>query len=320
MVNDAIPLLQLMQTKGLGPRSIARLLGQLSEANISLSEFVDLPLADLRARSGFTDEQARDVSTNQENAVALAERLEHQGIRCALRGHPDYPARLSATLADRAPPALFLAGNVGLIHRRGVGFCGARNASDEAIRCAGQIAGGLARHGLLVVSGHAKGVDETAHRAALEADGQTALVLPEGILHFRSRPSLSELLSEDNFVAISEFPPKLPWSVANAMQRNRTICGLVHALVVIEARTTGGTWEAGLTALDLGIPLFILEYSSPSPSGLGNPLLLKKGGVPLPCHPGELPDLTRLLQSLELPVSKKGDAQYSLFDRLTDEA
>jgi DNA processing protein len=319
MVNDAIPLLQLMQTKGLGPRSIARLLGQLSEDHISLSEFVALPLTEIRAHSGFTDEQARDIRANQENAYALGERLERQGIRCALRGQLDYPQRLSATLADRAPPALFLAGNVDLIHRRGVGFCGARNASDEAIRCAGQIAHALVQHGLLVVSGHAKGIDETAHRAALEAGGQTALVLPEGILHFRSRPSLSELLSEDNFVAISEFPPKLPWSVANAMQRNRTICGLVHAMVVIEAGTSGGTWEAGLAALDLGIPLFILEYSSPSPSGLGNPLLLKKGGVPLPCHPGELPDITRLLQSLELPISKSGDVQHSLFDRLSDD-
>src|SRR5262249_15423980 len=152
-----------------------------------------------------------------------------------------------------------------------------------------------------VVSGHAQGVDETAHRAALAAGGQTVLVLPEGILRFRARASLAGYLSDDNAVVISEFPPKLPWSVGNAMQRNRTICGLVHALIVIEAGTSGGTWEAGQSALELGVPLLVLDFPNPAPSGLGNPLLLRQGGRPLPCHPAEPPDLSLLLEALELP-------------------
>jgi DNA processing protein len=138
------------------------------------------------------------------------------------------------------------------------------------------------------------------------------LVLPEGILQFRPKPSIAELLTEENGVVVSEFPPKLPWSVSSAMQRNRTICGLVQALIVIEAGTSGGTWEAGQTALSLGIPLFVLDYPNPAPSGQGNPLLLRKGGRPLPCRPGAPPDLMLLLQALDLSLPKP--TQRTLFD------
>jgi DNA processing protein len=320
MVTETVPLLQLMQTKGIGPRAISRVMELLARDELSLRDFVRLAPEEMVNRYGLKEEQAAAIHANEQAALQMAELLEDRHIRAVLRGGSSYPARLQEVLGDRAPSALFLAGSAALLHRRGVGFCGARDASEEALRCTEQAARALTHHGLLVVSGHAHGVDETAHAAALQAGGQTALVLPEGILHFRPRPSIAELLTQDNGVVVSEFPPKLPWSVANAMQRNRTICGLVHALIVIEAGTTGGTWEAGHTALGLGIPLFVLDYANPAPSAQGNSLLLSKGGKPLPCRPGELPDLTLLLQALDLPLRSPAIAQPTLFDHLAEES
>ena len=245
MPSESILLLQLMQTKGIGPRSVSRVVDQLEQENLSLHDFIGLEPEDMAAHFGLREDQARSIQANEEPASRIAELLDDHGIRTILRPSPAYPERLKTILGDEAPPALFVAGAADLLRRRGVGFCGAREASEEAVRCADQVARALVKHELMVVSGHAAGVDETAHRAALEAGGTTALVLPEGILRFRPRPSIAGLLSDDNAVIVSEFPPKLPWAVANAMQRNRTICGLVHALIVIEAGTTGGTWEAG---------------------------------------------------------------------------
>lgn len=320
MITESVPLLQLMQTKGLGTRSLARIMDALAQEELSLRDFVDLTPEEMVNRFGLKEEQASGIHANEKIAIQLVETLEHRHVRPVLRGSSSYPARLQSILGDKAPPVLFLAGSLELIHRRGVGFCGARDASEEALRCTEQVALALAKHNLLVVSGHAAGVDETAHAAVLRTGGQTALVLPEGVLNFRPRPAIAEWLTEDNGVVISEFAPKVPWSVANAMQRNRTICGLVHALIVIEAGTSGGTWEAGQTALGLGIPLFVLDYPNPSPSGQGNPLLLKKGGRPLPCRPGEPPDLTLLLRALDLPVRVPRSAQPTLFDNLAEEA
>lgn len=320
MVTESVPLLQLMQTKGLGPRSLSHIIDRLDQDKLSVGDFVALAQEDMIDRYGVSGEQAFAIHANKQKAVDLAETLELHKIHPVLRGDAAYPTRLRSLLGDRAPPVLFLAGSIELIQRRAVGFCGARDASEEGLRCTEQVARALAERGMLVVSGHAPGVDEMAHAAALKAGGSTALVLPEGLLQFRPRPSIADLLTEDNGVIVSEFPPKLPWSVANAMQRNRTICGLVHALIVIEAGTSGGSWEAGQTANDLGIPLFVLAYANPAPSAQGNSLLLRNGGKPLPCLPGEPPDLTLLLQSLEFPLPNRESAQPTLFDQLAADA
>lgn len=318
MVSEAIPLLQLMQTKGVGPRSIARVLDLLEQDQLSLHEFVELKPEEMAVRFGLKKDQAFSIQANEEIAAQMADLLDEQNIRTVMRGSSLYPSQLTEVLRDKAPPVLFVGGTLDLLKRRGVGLCGARDASDEALRCAEQIAHALAKEGLLVVSGHAQGVDETAHRAALEACGQTALVLPEGILNFRPRTSLADSLTEANSVVVSEFPPKLPWSISNAMQRNRTICGLVHGLIVIEAGSSGGTWEAGQAALELAVPLFVLDFPNPAPSGKGNPLLLRKGGQPIPCHPGEPPDLTFLLNALEMARRGTGLEQPTLFDKVAD--
>ncbi len=320
MQTDSVSLLQVMQAKGMGPRSLARLLDLLEQNNLSLREVVSLEPEELAARFALSDDQARAIHANKEPAIRTAEMLDEHRIHTILRSSDSYPLRLKTVLRDQAPPVLFVAGSVDLLNRRGVGFCGARNASEEALRCADQVSRALAQHNLLVVSGHAVGVDEAAHRAALDIGGQTALVLPEGILRFRPRASIAERLTADNAVIVSEFSPNVPWSVQNAMQRNRTICGLVHALIVIEAGTSGGTWEAGQTALKLGLPLFVLDYSNPAPSANGNPLLLQKGGQPLPCRLGEPPDLTLLLRALDLPLTRAKSAQPTLFDHLPEES
>ncbi len=61
------------------------------------------------------------------------------------------------------------------------------------------------------------------------------------------------------------------------MQRNWTIWGLSGALVVIEARKSGGTFEAGKLALRLKLPLFVVEYAEPEASATGNLYFLKHG-------------------------------------------
>ena len=319
MPDMTFPLLQLMQTKGIGPRVLDRILRRLEQDKMPLHVFVGLEPENIVARSGLSMDQARAILANEESASRAVELLDEHRIRMVLRSDALYPERLNTLLREQAPPVLFVAGSTDLLARRGVGFCGARDASEEALHCARQVARALVQHDLLVVSGHAAGVDESAHSAALQAGGCTAMVLPEGLLRFRPRASISKLITDENAVIVSEFPPSYPWSVANAMQRNRTICGLVHALIVIEAGTSGGTWAAGNDAIKLGLPLFVLDYATPTPSGMGNPLLLKRGGRPLPCRPGQPPDLTLLMQTLDLPITRAKPVQPTLFDHLLEQ-
>ena len=80
---------------------------------------------------------------------------------------------------------------------------------------------------------------------------------------------------------MSEFPPEVGWQAHNAMQRNRTICGLSRALLIVESAMSGGTFASGNAALELGCPLYVIDYPVPPESALGNRHFLKRGALPV---------------------------------------
>jgi DNA processing protein len=326
-MSDQVAILQLMQAKGVGTRTLARTLSKLTEEGRSATELVAAS-ADEMTQFGLKPDTARAVGTGRGTAEKVAEELEHRGIQMLLRGTSEYPARLSRVLGDHAPPVLFAAGNLALLERQAVAFCGARDASEDGLRLTDAAARELAARRINVVSGHANGVDLTAHAGALAAGGTTTLVLAEGILRFQAKPGLAELLAEDNFAVVSEFPPRLIWSVGNAMQRNATVCGLADVVLVIEAGQTGGTFAAGEKALELNQPLFVTEYPQPPQSAAGNAILLSRGARPLQYETGADPDLTAIFEAVagsKPPAGgsrRKGGSsavlQRGLFDDIED--
>jgi DNA protecting protein DprA len=235
---------------------------------------------------------------DREPTERMAQELEEKGISVLVWGSPEYPPALVPSLGDKAPPVLFTLGNRHILRKPAVGFAGSRDCSATGLAITGECAASLAHQGVNTISGHANGVDLEAHRASLEAGGMTALVLAEGILRFRLKSVLKHLANEENCLVISEFPPKLPWSVANAMTRNRTICGLSNALLVIESGLSGGTFAAGKTALEIGCPLFVVDYGEPPPSAAGNAYLLSIGGNSLRRNSPEQVNLQPLIRAI----------------------
>ena len=86
-----------------------------------------------------------------------------------------------------------------------VSIVGARNVSDKGIRIARKLAGDLASEGINVVSGYAKGVDSEAHLGALEAEGTTTLVLPNGINQLRQKSAFKKFNWDRDILAVSQF-------------------------------------------------------------------------------------------------------------------
>jgi DNA processing protein len=193
----------------------------------------------------------------------------------------EFPEQLYEKLGDSAPVVLSFEGNIGLFRRPMVGFCGARNVSDQGLVAAEQIASSLAENRITVVSGNAKGVDTAAHGSALRAGGSTIYVLPEGILKGAPKKVNKTLHTNSNYLTISEFYPSDIWQARRAMRRNRTIGALSDIMIVIEAGETGGTLNAGFECLKMGTPLYVVDYKSPSDSARGNKILLSEGGIPL---------------------------------------
>jgi len=269
-------ILALLLTKGLGPKGIGRIMSRIVFQN----NHFDLSLMstnEMIEQMGIKADIADQISASINKANELLKEFEIEGIKILVKGRDGYPERLLKTLKEEAPLLLFARGNIKLLAEKAVGFCGSRKASQKGLAVAGECAAELARRRINVISGYAHGVDLAAHRAALEAGGVTTFVLAEGILHFKLKSDVKYLITEDNHVVISEYMPRLPWLARNAMQRNKTICGLSNAVVVIESGLKGGTFEAGKTALSLRRPLFVAEYAQPAESAEGNAYFLRQG-------------------------------------------
>ncbi|HLP85273.1 MAG TPA: DNA-processing protein DprA [Phycisphaerales bacterium] len=118
-------------------------------------------------------------------------------------------------------------------------------------------------------------------RGAVSASGTTPLVLAEGILGFRPNAALADRLTERNSLIISQFWPPGRWTQDQAMQRNRTIIGLSSAMPIVESCLDGGTFDAGTTAIRIGLPVFTIRLDNPPESAAVNASLLDRGAVPL---------------------------------------
>lgn len=193
----------------------------------------------------------------------------------------NYPKAISRLLNDKAPEQLFCMGNLALLGMPGVGFCGSRKASDRGIAVADDCARQLVKAGFVVISGNAAGVDQAAHKAALEVGGCTILVLPEGLDHFRIRKTFAGAWDWNRALVISQFPSAAIWQNYRAMERNNLIIALSRAMIVIEAGATGGTLHAGKSTLKMGLPLFVIEYSDMKAQAPGNHELISSGGLPV---------------------------------------
>ena len=182
---------------------------------------------------GISQKAAQNIYENEEHARVLEEQLYQNHVGMCWIGDDDFPESLKSMGSGSAPAVLFYQGNFALLRKKSVGFTGSRKVSESGIRITDSAARQLAAEGVTVVSGYAKGVDITAHRAALQSGGSTIFVIVEGILKNRIKGEVKGLLDEENHLFLSQFSPNLPWSAANAMKRNGTIIGLSDAMLLL---------------------------------------------------------------------------------------
>ena len=163
-------------------------------------------LTELRA-AGLDDRTAHLVATRKLVIDPDAELagLAEQGVRALTWHDDDYPGRLKEVYD--LPPVLFVRGELKPEDERSVAVVGTRKTSAYGREAAYQLSYELARSGVTIVSGLARGVDAVAHRAALEAGHRTIAVLGNGVdvMYPREHANLAaEILT--NGALVSEFP------------------------------------------------------------------------------------------------------------------
>lgn len=190
---------------------------------------------------------------------------------------PDYPALLAAT---RETPALHVRGAMTADDALAIAIVGARRATAYGLAVAGELAADLARRGVTIVSGLARGVDTAAHRGALGAGGRTIAVLGHGIdgcYPPENRDLASEI--EAHGALVSQFFPGTPPQAHNFPVRNRTIAGLALGVVVVEAAERSGALITAAAAGDFGREVFAVPGRVTSEMSRGPHGLLRDGAT-----------------------------------------
>lgn len=185
----------------------------------------------------------------EEQAIAEMRRGQKAGAQLIFRGTPAYPAAFN-DLND-APP---FSGRWGMPHHytsRSLAFVGARNASSLGTRMSRFLATTLGEEGYVICSGLARGVDTAAHAAAIGTG--TIAVLGGGVdvIYPAENAQLTQQIRE-NGLLISEQPMGTQPQARHFPVRNRLICGLSQAIVVIEAAAKSSSLVTAKTALDQG--------------------------------------------------------------------
>jgi DNA processing protein len=198
---------------------------------------------------------------------------------CVTLGHPLFPSRLESI---PSPPAqLWVHGQPARLpdwSTRAIAIVGSRAASRDGLENARRISDGLARAGVVVVSGLARGIDSVAHRAALDARGRTIAVLGSGLdeLYPPEHRALADEIAISGAV-VSEYPPPTPPQAWLFPRRNRLVSGLADAVVVVEAPEKSGALITASAALEQGKDVMVVPGRIAGHRNRGGHLLIRDG-------------------------------------------
>ena len=189
---------------------------------------------------------------------------------------PSYPENLR-NIYD-PPPFLYVKGGITKNDDNAIAVVGSRNASEYGISATERISRELARSGLTIVSGMARGIDSTAHYGALSVNGRTIAVLGSGIdvVYPPENRKLYETIAEHGAV-ISELPIGTEPNAYNFPARNRIISGLSLGVLVVEASLKSGSLITARLALEQGRDVFAVPGNVHSYKSKGTHRLLKEG-------------------------------------------
>jgi DNA processing protein len=211
---------------------------------------------------------------------------------------PSFPRRLK-NIPD-PPKGIYIKGGLPDDELPAVAVIGARNNSFYGRQAAQTITKELARLGLVIVSGMARGLDTHAHNAALDANGQTIAVLPCGIdiCYPPSNIDLYKQIPQSGGALVSEFAPGTKIHKGSFHIRNRIIAGLADILIVIEAGERSGTFVTTDHALNQGKEVLAVPGSIFSKHSVGTNLLIKQGATPITTY-------LDALNALKIPVNEE---------------
>lgn len=268
--------IQLNLIQGVGPRIRRSLLDQFGTP----SQILNAPRQDLLNVPGIGEKLANAIiyRTAKSTAEEELQRCRAAGYQLLFEESDDYPSLLRE-MPD--PPALlYCKGEILPEDELAVAIVGSRKCTHYGLQQAEKMAAALARAGVTVVSGLARGIDQAAHRGALKAGGRTIAVMATGLSHIYppEHRELSEQVSTQGAL-VTEFPLDQAPVAGLFPQRNRIISGLSMGVLLIEAGRKSGALHTARHAYEQGRDVFAVPGRIDHPASAGCHDLIRDGAM-----------------------------------------
>jgi DNA processing protein len=266
--------LALALTPGLGPTRSRKLVEHFG----TVGAIFQASLTELEA-TGITAASAQSIGTGASWQLAEEELVRAQAAGAEIVSLDDF--RYPATLREIYDPPiiLYIRGSVDVLSLPGVAVIGTRHPTPYGIGMAERLACDLARQGLVIFSGMARGVDSAAHRGAVSAKGKTVAVFGTGVdeIYPKENKKLSEQILSCGGALVSEFPLQTFPAPQNFPIRNRIISGLSVGVLVVEAAEYSGTRVTARCALEQDREVFAVPGNVTNKYSWGPNTLIKQG-------------------------------------------
>ncbi len=259
--------LRLARTENVGPVTFRNLLARFGSATAALKE-----LPRMAARGGAKS----FVLPGEDAAIRELDGLAKLGGRMIASCEDEYPRGLVALEAP--PPVLSVLGHPHLLQKEMIAIVGARNASALARKFADTLARELGFAGLVVVSGMARGIDASAHDAALAVGTVAVVAGGVDVIYPPENEKLYAAIKNQGAI-VSEMPLGEAPQARHFPRRNRIISGLARGVVVVEAAEKSGSLITAEYALDQGREVFAVPGSPLDPRAKGANRLIREGAT-----------------------------------------
>ena len=274
--DEVAAYLALAQIPGIGSARLRTLVAAFETAAAALRA----PPGAIAALPGFSRAAASAIrASSVGSGQEILAQLDRHGATVLLPDDPAFPPLLSEI--PEPPALLYVRGDVRLLRRAAAGIVGSRDHSAYGADAARLLAAGVARAGVVVVSGMARGVDAIAHTAALDTGGTSIGVLGNGfgVVYPAANRALYERMAATGCL-ITELPPGERPHAGAFPRRNRLISGLAGVTVVVEAAPGSGALITADCALDQGRTVLAVPGPITSPTSLGCNRLIQQGAKP----------------------------------------
>jgi len=269
-------MIALNLVPGLSPRAIKRLVESVHEPD-EIFRMTESEIRKVIPKPADLAVKIRGAKLTPEYEEELAYMRENEIDAICVKDE-SYPENLK-NIYD--PPAvLYSRGALYGIGANAVAMVGARRCSAYGLQMAERIAFDLAKEGITVVSGMARGIDTASHKGVIKAGGKTIAVMGSGFRHIypREARSLIPAIAEKGAVITEYSSQTIPFK-GNFPRRNRIISGMVRAVIVVEAAVRSGAMITANFALSEGRDVFAVPGRADFHSSKGSNMLIQKGAA-----------------------------------------